>query len=273
MTGRSCGVVGSPIAHSLSPVMHRAAYGALGLDWTYGATDVTNGGLADHVKGLDPSWRGLSVTAPLKREAATLADTSDHVVMLTGVANTLVHDDDGSIAASNTDVPGAVSALIERGIDQVPLVRVLGGGATAASVAHAVAGLGAVRLELVVRDASRAEEARAAGERAGLEVGVALVDEPMLDVADLLVSTIPGGSFHGRAAELVESARAVFDVAYEPWPSVLVQAAERDRRPAATGLDLLAHQAVLQVRLMTGLDVKVDLLRDAALDHLNRVTH
>ncbi|RYJ02022.1 MAG: shikimate dehydrogenase, partial [Actinomycetales bacterium] len=197
MTARSCGVVGSPIAHSLSPVMHRAAYDALGLDWSYEASEVAEGRLAQHVADLGPSWLGLSVTAPLKREAARLADSSDHVVLLTGVANTLVRGDDGRVEASNTDVPGAVSALVERGIDQVPLVRVLGGGATAASVAHAVAGLGAVRLELVVRDAARADEARAAGERAGLEVAVALVDEPMLDVADLLVSTIPGGTFQG----------------------------------------------------------------------------
>ncbi len=247
----------------MSPVMHRAAYAALGLDWVYDAHDVPEGSLGRFVDDL-VEWRGLSVTAPLKREALALADATDEVAALTGAANTLVHAD-GRVEAANTDVPGAVAALLERGIGPVPLVRVLGGGATAASTAHAVARLGAERLELVVRDRARAAEAASAGERAGLEVVVHTLDEPMVDVADLLVASVPGGSFAGRSHELAESAHAVFDVAYDPWPSRLVAAAQEEGRPTVTGLDLLAHQAVLQVRLMTGHDVDVDLLRDAAL--------
>lgn len=244
--------------------MHRAAYAALGLDGTYDAHEVPEGGLGRFVAGLG-DWRGLSVTAPLKREALDLADDADEIATLTGAANTLVRDG-GRVAAANTDVPGAVAALLERGVGPVPLVRVLGGGATAASMAHAVARLGAERLELVVRDRSRAAEASAAGERAGLEVVVHTLEEPMVDVADLLVASVPGGSFAGRSHELAESAHAVFDVAYDPWPSRLVEAAREEDRPAVTGLDLLAHQAVLQVRLMTGHDVDVDLLRDVALE-------
>lgn len=268
MSTPSCGVVGSPVAHSLSPVMHRAAYGALGLDWTYDATDVPAGTLAAFVERRG-DWRGLSVTAPLKREAAELADAADDVVRATGAANTLVRGLDGSVKAFNTDVPGAVAALQERGVSSPRLVRILGGGATAASVAHAVRRLGAERLELVVRDANRAQEARETGERAGLAVTVRLIDEaPGDEVADLLVWTIPSGASEDQAVELVGAARAVFDVAYDPWPSPVVAVAQRVGRPAATGLDLLAHQAVLQVELMTGHAVPVDLLRDTALDHL-----
>ena len=268
MSTRSCGVVGSPVAHSLSPVMHRAAYAALGLDWTYDATDVPGGTLAAFVERRG-EWRGLSVTAPLKREAAELADATDEVVRATGVANTLVREPDGHVQAFNTDVPGAVAALQERGVGAPRLVRILGGGATAASVAHAVRQMGAERLELVVRDPDRAQEAREAGERAGLVVAVRLIDDAQADeVADLLVWTIPGGASEEQAGALVGAARAVFDVAYDPWPSPVVAVAQRVGRPAATGLDLLAHQAVLQVELMTGRTVPVDLLRDTALDHL-----
>ncbi len=87
-----CGVLGDPIAHSLSPVLHRAGYVACGLDWEYDAHRVPAGGLAGFVDGLDASWRGLSVTAPLKREAADRADSVTATVALAGVANTLVRD-------------------------------------------------------------------------------------------------------------------------------------------------------------------------------------
>ena len=79
-----CGVVGSPIAHSLSPVMHRAAYASLDLDWTYDAIEVPAGSLADFVDGCDQTWVGLSVTAPLKREAAEHAVTRSSVVEAAG---------------------------------------------------------------------------------------------------------------------------------------------------------------------------------------------
>jgi shikimate dehydrogenase len=85
-----CAVVGDPIGHSLSPTLHRAAYDAMGLDWSYSAERVPAGGLASFVASLGEEWRGLSVTAPLKREAAELASTVSSLVSLAGVANTRV---------------------------------------------------------------------------------------------------------------------------------------------------------------------------------------
>ncbi len=108
-----CGVVGDPIAHSLSPLLHRAAYDACGLEWEYDAHRVLAGGLAAFVDGLDASWRGLSVTAPLKREAAERADEVSPMVIRAGVANTLVQAD-GRWFADNTDVPGAGAAIREQ---------------------------------------------------------------------------------------------------------------------------------------------------------------
>ena len=108
-----CGVLGDPIAHSLSPLLHRAAYDACGLEWEYDAHRVPAGGLAAFVDGLDASWRGLSVTAPLKREAAERADEVSPMVIRAGVANTLVHAD-GRWFADNTDVPGAAAAIREQ---------------------------------------------------------------------------------------------------------------------------------------------------------------
>jgi shikimate dehydrogenase len=254
-------VVGSPIAHSLSPVMHRTAYAALGLDWTYDAIDVPAGALARFVDGCDQTWVGLSVTAPLKREAAEYAVTRSPVVEALGVANTLIGGPDGWHAV-NTDVPGAVDALRERGIDAVTSVRFLGGGATVDSLLLAVRALEASAIEVCVRDPARfpGGTSRLWGTVEG--VTVRRLGDPIDEPVDLLVSTVPADAVPPGA---VESAGAVFDVVYDPWPTFLVSAATAAGLPVVTGLDLLSHQAALQVELMTGESVDVDLLRDAAL--------
>jgi len=250
---KRCGVIGSPIAHSLSPVMHRAAYAAVGLDWAYDAIEVQPGMLASFVDGCDETWVGLSVTAPLKREAAEYAVTRSPVVEALGVANTLIGGPDGWHAV-NTDISGAVDALRERGIDAVTSVRFLGGGATVDSLLLAVRALGASAVEVWAREPAKVTPAEG--------IVVRQLGEPIEGEVDLLVSTIPAEAV---PPDVVESAGAVFDVVYDPWPTFLVSAASAAGLPIVTGIDLLAHQAALQVELMTGETVDVDLLRDAAL--------
>lgn len=263
-----CAVLGSPIAHSLSPAMHRAAYADLGLDWTYDAVEVTEQELPLFLRSLGDDVRGLSVTAPLKRRLVSLVHDASEVVAVLGVANTVVIDE-SRLRADNTDVPGAVNALRERGIDRVRSARILGGGATAASMAYAVSTMGADRVELVVREPTRAAEAELVAQKAGLEVTVHTIDKPLIDKVDLLISTVPGEVIGSRSHELVDASRAVFDVVYDPWPTPLAKAAEQDGVDVASGLDLLAHQAALQVALMTGSEVSPQLLREAALAALS----
>jgi len=263
-----CAVLGSPIAHSLSPVMHRAAYSALGLDWRYEAVEVHEGGLAEFVGALGDDVRGLSVTAPLKREAASVGHQHSADVELLGVANTLVVED-GLISAHNTDVPGAAAAIEELGIASPVTARILGGGATAASMALTLVRLGVEELELLVREPSRAAEAEAVARGRGIAVTVRRLDEPLINRVDLLVSTVPGDAVGARSYELVDSSRAVFDVVYDPWPTALGHAAQESGVPLLSGIDLLAHQAALQVELMTGSEISPQLLRDAALGELS----
>lgn len=251
--------------------MHRAAYAVLGLDWTFEAVDVAPGGLREHVGALDSSWRALAVTAPHKRDALDLADSATDVARVAGGANTLLLEDGPHgrhVRADNTDVPGARAALSEAGVVDVPVVRVLGAGATAASVAHAVAGLGAGRVELVVRDAGRADETVASIHDAGLDVRVLDAATLPPGTVDLLVSTVPEAVAGERADAWAAGAAAVFDVVYDPWPTRLSVAARAAGLPVVTGLDLLAHQAVLQLLLMTGASVDVDVVRGAALEVL-----
>lgn len=263
-----CGVVGDPVAHSLSPVLHAAAYDVLGLDGRYTAHRVPAGGLADFVAGL-AGWRGLSVTMPLKREALGLADDLDVAAQRAGGVNTLLLDPDGSVHGHNTDVPGAVAALAER--DVLPReVTVLGGGATAASLALAAVDLGAASVRFCVRDPARGEEAAAAvrAHPAGPRVEIDLLEAGTV-TGDLVVSTIPAAA---QTEELVAAcvttvghgrAGAVFEALYDPWPTPLARAAEATGTTLVGGLDLLVHQAALQLALFTGHPAPLAAMRDA----------
>jgi shikimate dehydrogenase len=260
-----CAVLGSPIAHSLSPALHRAAYAELGLNWTYEAIEVDEGGLAGFLEGLGDDWRGLSLTMPLKRIAMDVVERCSDVATAVGSVNTiLLGPDEGRGFGDNTDVPGALAALRERGLDDVRTARIIGGGATATSIAYALSSVGVTDLEIVVRDPSRADVAARVARDAGVGVTVLAFDHPFLQKVDLLVSTVPAGAVDARAAELVATSRAVFDVAYDPWPTSVVTAAERTGIGIVTGIDLLVHQAALQVELMTGSGIDPDVLRAAA---------
>ncbi len=260
-----CGVLGDPVAHSLSPVLHRAAYDAWGLDWEYDAHRVPAGELAVFVAGLGADWRGLSVTAPLKREAAELADTVSPTVTMAGAANTLVHED-GRWHADNTDVPGAASALRERWSGELASATILGGGATAASVGLALAGLGADALRLLVRDPDRAAEAVAAIRRHPFAPRVEMASLSADAVTgELVVSTIPAAA---QSADLIERCAGipvVFEVVYDPWPTPLAAAAlaSDGSQLLVTGLDLLVHQAALQFEQFTGRPASLPAMRAA----------
>jgi len=248
-----CAVLGSPIAHSLSPAMHRAAYAALGLDWTYDAFEVQEDELRGFVASLGDDVRGLSLTMPLKRVALDLVDTVDPVAELIGAANTMLFEPDGTRSAHNTDVPGLVNAFAEQGITVAESAVVLGGGATAASTLAALRGLKVTDVTVVVRDLAKAERLRDLAAELGLRTSVA--DFSMVDQIggfDLCVSTLPGGAVDPWADHFAGVAPVVFDVAYHPWPTKLAVAAHRVGTLLLNGLDLLVHQAALQVEMMVG---------------------
>lgn len=267
--GRRCGVVGSPIAHSLSPAIHRAAYHYLGLSsWSYDATRVEEDEFAAYVSGLDPIWRGLSVTMPLKRVALARADHSSDLASTVGAANTLIRQADGTWFADNTDVPGAVAALTECGVERPRSVSIWGGGATAASMLAAMAFLDAEETTVYARSETRARPALAVAAALAHPAEYHAWEADGVDpLCDLVVSTAPAGAIDPIVDQVVGSStegRTLFDVVYDPWPTPLATAwASRGGRVVG-GLDLLVHQARGQVLAMTERDVPVDVLRDAA---------
>ena len=261
MTGphlRRAAVLGSPIGHSLSPVLHRAAYASLGLSgWTYEAYDVAEADLPGFVSGLDGSWAGLSLTMPLKAAVLPLLDGSSPVVEAVGAANTVLLRE-GRRLGDNTDVPGMVAALADAGVSRVDRAVVLGGGATARS---AVVALAAVTSEVTayVRSPERAAGLAAAAAAGGVRLSlVPWSAAPDGLRAPLVVNTTPVGA----ADRLVPPGRpgVLFEVLYDPWPTPLVAAWRAQGGLVVDGLALLVHQAVLQVGLMTGAEVDARVL-------------
>lgn len=260
-----CAVVGHPVAHSLSPAIHRAAYRALGLDWSYQAIDIAPGGLPEFVAGLDTSWRGLSVTMPHKVDLVGLG-TPDETVRRLGVANTWVRTPDGPLVA-NTDVEGLVLACRKHRVDAVDRVAVIGAGATARSALAGAARLGAGRATIVSRSLERSGQTLSLAVDLGMEVQWTPLDATLADqptAADLLVSTVPAAALETLVEPLVAGVRTVFDVVYDPWPTPLAQAGRARGCEVIDGLDLLAGQAVGQVALMTGRQVPMEVLWAAA---------
>ncbi|WP_145737193.1 shikimate dehydrogenase [Saccharopolyspora dendranthemae] len=265
--GRRAAVLGKPVEHSLSPVLHGAAYDALGLPWTYERVEADAERLVELVAELGPEWAGLSVTMPGKRAALRVADEVAERADAVGAANTLVHRADGSWFADCTDVDGVSGALrVAGGFTGGRSGLILGAGGTAVAALAAFADLGLAEATLAVREPARAAEALEAAERIGLRVRVERLGAISLaDAAtshDVVVSTLPAGAVDPHAADLAKSA-CVLDVVYHPWPTPLAEAVEAVGGRLATGLDMLLHQAFGQVEHFTGSPAPRTAMRDA----------
>ncbi|MFJ6699712.1 shikimate dehydrogenase [Streptomyces sp. NPDC091272] len=247
-------VLGSPIAHSLSPVLHRAAYAELGLDgWSYDRFEVDEARLPEFVGGLGEEWAGLSLTMPLKRAIMPLLDEVSETAASVEAVNTVVFTAEGRRLGDNTDIPGMVSALRERGVEKVESAAVLGAGATASSALAALARICAGPVTAYVRSEARAAEMRTWGERLGVDVRTAdWGDAAEAFTQPLVIATTPAGTTDALAARVPHAVGTLFDVLYEPWPTPLASAWSAHGGAVVGGLDLLVHQAVLQVEQMTG---------------------
>lgn len=251
---RRAAVLGSPIAHSLSPVLHRAAYAELRLDhWSYDRFEIDERALPGFIEKLDGTWAGLSLTMPLKRAVIPLLDTISDTAASVEAVNTVILGQDGRRTGDNTDIPGIAAALRERGVETVESAAILGAGATASSALAALAGLCAGPVTAYVRSAARADEMRGWGERLGVDVRTAdwsAADRALTE--PLVIATTPAGAADALAGAVPERPGTLFDVLYEPWPTRLAAAWTARGGAVVGGLDLLVHQAVLQVEQMTG---------------------
>ncbi|HSL08314.1 MAG TPA: shikimate dehydrogenase [Pseudonocardiaceae bacterium] len=271
-TQRWAAVLGSPIRHSLSPTLHRAAYAALGLtSWRYEAFDCDEAALPTFLERLGPEWAGLSLTMPLKRVALTVADEVSPLASAVGAANTLVLGQPAGRRAENTDVAGILAALREAGLDRVGAAVILGAGGTAQAALAALRELGETTPTVLVRDPARTTDLRAAADRLGVQPTICggLSDDAVPE-ADVIISTLPPGAADALNCQQWGAAQwatrpVVLDVVYTPWPTPLAASALAAGCRIVSGLAVLLHQAVAQVHLMTGRCAPVTQMR-AALD-------
>lgn len=264
---RRAAVLGSPVQHSRSPALHRAAYTALGLaGWRYDLIECDDAQLPGLVDGLGPEWVGLSVTMPGKRAALARADLRTERAVAVESANTLARLPDGRWRADCTDIDGVTGALRSRGWTGPRSGRalLLGAGATTAAAVAGLAELGVQRLEIMVRTPARAAGVLAVAERYRLATRVVSWDPelPGAAAADVVVSTVPAG-VADACAPAAAAAPFVLDVVYHPWPTPMARAVEAAGGRLATGLDMLLHQAFGQVEQFTGRPAPRDVMAAA----------
>ncbi|WP_026180990.1 shikimate dehydrogenase [Demetria terragena] len=265
-------VLGSPIEHSLSPVLHRAAYAERGLhDWAYSSHDVKVPELRDFLLSLGPHWRGLSITMPLKEEALMVAEQASPTALQVGAANTLIRRNDGGWDAENTDVHGATAALagaFATTSKPITSAAVIGSGATARAVLAGLHHLNVQAVTFVVRKGVR-ESTRAQALDHGFSLNSVNFTDPVGDwaQADVLVNTTPSGAATPLAAALEQtqapSGQVVLDCSYADWPTDFAQACEQRGSTVVSGVEMLVHQAAAQFELMTGLQAPVEAMQTA----------
>lgn len=256
-------VLGSPISHSKSPALHRAAYRVLGLDWEYTSRDVASGDLASFLTDTESQWRGLSLTMPLKREILPLLDERDSVSLQVGAANTVLIDR-GRVLGFNTDVYGAERMIREALLGELRRALILGGGATARSVIVALSHRGVRELTVATRSPGRSQDLV----ELGLHVGVAVtVGDMTVDPGepDVVVSTLPGTATF--AVELPRDLRAsvpLVDIAYAPRPTAAAQHwLDAGGGVVNNGIGMLIYQALAQIRIFVSGDPTQELPREA----------
>ncbi len=266
---RLAAVIGSPVAHSLSPAIHNAAFAASGLDWRFVAFEVAPGHAIAAVTAMKTlGISGLAVTAPHKRDAAIAVDEVDAAGRALESVNTVVLRADGSTFGASTDGAGFVDSVRAAGIDLIGLrVAVLGAGGAARSVVDALGRAGVVDIAIINRTRSPAVVAAALSDVAR----VGSTDD--IEGANLLVNTTSVGMGTDESpldGAHLRSGLVVADIVYHPLETALLRAAREAGSPTLDGLGMLIHQAVLQQQLWTGVRPDPDVMRAAATAELER---
>ena len=265
-------VLGSPIGHSLSPTLHNCAYGVLGWDWEYTAIEVKGGDLAKFLETNRKTFRGLSLTMPLKEEALLVADSLDPLVKRINAANTLIFEENG-VSAYSTDVSGFVQALTKAEVSIPNEITILGGGATARSAIAAVDGRGRT-ITVYSRSASRGAQLINSSISATVVVKDWAEAQSGLS-ANLVIATTPtGATDHLIPTQSATSNGTLFESLYSPWPTKLLAKWQGLGGKYLDGLDLLVEQGIGQIELMSHEPLKIDLrslavtMRSAGLQKL-----
>lgn len=273
MSTHQAAVLGQPIDHSLSPVLHRAGYEAAGLSsWQYHRHEVSEADFPDFLETVGPRYDGFSVTMPLKFAALRHAHAASDRARLIGAANTLLRTEHGWWA-DNTDTEGVAGALEELLTGEISTAVIIGSGGTARPALWALAQR-SVRQVVVLNRSDRRDEILPLAQALGVELDYRLIAEcaktgelsALTQRADVVISTVPAAGLAGYELQLAHA--PILDVIYEPWPTELAIAAAANGHRCVGGHSMLAHQAMSQFELFTGQPAPREQMRAALANHI-----
>ncbi len=266
-TTRVAAVIGDPVRHSLSPLLHNAAYRALGLDWVLVAFEVGTGGepaAIDAARALD--LVGYAVTMPCKTAIAALCDELTPDAAALRSVNTVTVLPEGRVEGDSTDGAGFLRSLAEAGIDPAGRsVLLLGAGGAARAVARSLGGAGAQVVVAARKPAAATEAATLAGGSA-----IAWDDRAAAaESADIVVNATPIGMAAHSGEQLLDDGvlgpkHAVVDLVYHPIETPILRSARARGAVAVSGLGMLVHQAALQVERWSGRPAPLTAMQAAA---------
>ena len=254
-------VLGKPISHSLSPIIHNAAYQQLGLPHTYQAIELGEESFVEFIEALNSDWLGFSLTMPLKEIAFTVTDDISQLARLTKSINTLVCQ--SNLRADNTDVFGISQALRLGGCKSPKTATIFGAGATARSAVVALEGLGVEFIQIFARNLEKSALCIDLGNQLGITIDATTQFSPNLVNADVVINTTPKGVADVYANQIKSPNGCLLDVIYDPWPTKLASVWQLAKLTVIPGHQMLLHQAVRQIELMTGLSPDLDHLQSA----------
>jgi len=269
-------VLGSPISHSKSPLIHKAAYRVLGEDWEYSRFEVAKGGLKRFIENDGMGFTGFSLTMPLKEEAFVFSDVTDEISNSTKASNTLLRVND-QWCAFNTDVFGITQAISQAGTAPIKVSLIIGSGATATSAMAAIANLAPGSSVLVLaRNKTTRLPLIDFGRSLGLQVSSARRLVSAVKKAQVTISTLPGGAMDGAAKKIAASrffkpSGVLLDVAYHPWPSQLANAWQMKNQKVVSGLEMLIWQAIAQIRIFKTGNPETELPNEIAVVQAMRI--
>ena len=262
-------VLGSPISHSLSPVIHQVAYEFLEISAKYSAVEVSSGKLAKYLDSTAPELNSFSLTMPLKEELVDLGFPTSDLALRIRSGNTLIKLDSGW-RVDTTDVIGFQQSVAAKTNATFQSVLILGGGATARA---AIAAFDSVGVSIDI--ASRSEHRRVSLLNSALFAEVAVIafdDQIQWSKYDLVINTSPAGAADQLVAHIAGASALLFESLYHPWPTALMGFWRSVGLESIDGLDLLVHQAISQIAIFTGSPVKrgqlAPIMREAALKRL-----
>lgn len=268
------GIIGDPIKHSRSPLIHNAAIAALGLDYVYVPFHVQSDSLDAAIEGFKATnVDGINVTIPHKQNVMSYLDEISREATLIGAVNTLIFKD-GAIIGENTDAPGFLQAMQEDGLDvpQGGSAVVIGAGGSARAIVVALALAGVRTICITNRTVSRAVAlATDLSEKTGISIyGIGLDDSKLphaVRTSQLIVNTASTSMDVSHPLlidpEWLEPQSVVYDIVYTPPETRLLQAAAQKDCHTVGGLGMLVHQGAIAFEKWTGVNPPVEIMRQA----------